>query len=138
MTSTMPRVRQCIAMLNKRSRQGRPFSACRRRIRHASAYQMDNRQHALHSPDAPEIGPNSLPQKKFLTERSYRQIPPKRKTTTGGMNRAPWLVSVRQNHARRSVFLDISEEIAKIGRFEGGQILWRPGVSSKATRLISR
>src|ERR1700733_12928762 len=69
MTSTMPRVRQCIAMLNKRSRQGRPFSACRRRIRHASAYQMDNRQHALHSPDAPEIGPNSLPQKKFLTER---------------------------------------------------------------------
>src|SRR5271170_5288580 len=104
MTSTMPRVRQCIAMLNKAKSPGMSFFSLPPADSACYAYQMNNRQHAPHARLLPKWAFARF-YKKNLTERSYRQIEPNPKTTTGGMNRATWLFSIRQNQTLAALSL---------------------------------
>src|SRR5271168_2598614 len=133
----MPRVRQCIAMLNKAKSLGMSFFSLPPADSACYPYQMDNRQHTPHARSLPKWAFARFYKKKF----NGAKLPTDRAEPKNHYRwyESRFLAGFDPSESRScGVFLDISEEIAKISRFKGGQILWRPGVSSKATRLISR
>jgi hypothetical protein len=107
-------------MLNKAKSPGMSFFSLPLADSACYAYQMDNRQHAPHARLLPKSAFARFYKKKF----NGAKLPTDRAEPKNHYRwyESRYLAVFDPSESRsRSVFLDISEEIAKIGRFKGGQ-----------------